>query len=44
MFGTVFTNVFCNELDNGRVFNLFMFGIVFTKVLFNELDNGRVFN
>ena len=44
MFGTVFTKVLCNELENGRVFNYFMFGTVFTKVLCNELHNGRVFN
>ena len=44
MFGTVFTKVLSNELDNGRVFNYFMFGTVFTKMLCNELDNGRVFN
>ena len=44
MYGTVFTKVLCNELDNGRVFNYFILGTVFTKVLCNELDNGRVFN
>ena len=43
MFGTVFTEVLCNELDNVECSNN-SFGTVFTKVLCNELDNGRVFN